>query len=430
MCPSSSWQNSIGNNRGLIPKELTGAKWPQTVLLPRAARMANRIVLGELGGIALEANPERSYASAAVELTFLEKEFLRTGDLDRAGHTAVALAECLRRTGNAPGAEEMRKNALGFFYETRNIRGLAWTEWNIGTDCRQRGLYDEAKRHLVRSYGQAFEAGDFLCAIYALAGIAETSRIQGDYGRALAEHVYVLRQFRSLRDPRGIVWAYEGIGQIHRNRGRLSMALHCFEQARRIAFESGDIRGLGWAAKGLGDVRSLLGQRAEGLADLRLSLEIFRSSGAQVALAYSQKTLGDALLRAGRIDDAATQYLGANRLFLSGNDERGIAYVLVGMGDLHGKLGLSETSASLYEIAAEIFLQHRVAYGLNQCAQRLSRAHLQWIYRRCKGQWKVGRFMIERLPRLLAKELVGDLKGLFPSSALPSYVLTGHVPPE
>ncbi|HSK80419.1 MAG TPA: hypothetical protein VLQ45_28460, partial [Thermoanaerobaculia bacterium] len=100
--------------------------------------MKQRIILGEFAGVELEGNPERSYLRSAEELTSLEKEYLRQGDIEKAAQAAQALAECLRRVGDLQGAEDHSKRALLFYKETHNLGGVAWTEWHTGTALRQR----------------------------------------------------------------------------------------------------------------------------------------------------------------------------------------------------------------------------------------------------------------------------------------------------
>ena len=139
------------------------------------------------------------------------------------------------------------------------MRGLAWTYWATGNHFRQSSNYLLADENLKLALDLAKQARDSRCYVYALAGIAENSRIRGEYSIALAQHYRALGWFRRLEDARGVVWALEGIAQMYKNKGNYGIASRLFRYSASLARMSGDLRGLGYALKGLGESTFLAG---------------------------------------------------------------------------------------------------------------------------------------------------------------------------
>jgi tetratricopeptide (TPR) repeat protein len=321
-----------------------------------------KIELVEFKGIDLDSNPEKSYKEAKYQLAEEKRNSLNRGDINGAGEASKGLSECYRRLGQRTLAEHERSTAHELFSETKNVDGIGWVQWLRANAKRQDGQYTEAIRILTKTIRQGTGVIPVKLIAYCLAGIAETTRIQGNYKISIPQHRKVLRLFEKLQDYRGVVWAYEGIAQMKKNMCRLKEAHSLFDQARQIASETGDIRGLGYAFKGLGEVRGMLGWQEPSVRDLMTALTIFTGSSSRIAEAYTRKTFGDCLVNFSNFEEATRQYQKASEIFRELEHLRG-----AGIGNLHATLGMKMKAWGFYSLADKIFKSQRLTYGIGLC---------------------------------------------------------------
>jgi tetratricopeptide (TPR) repeat protein len=152
-------------------------------------------------------------------------------DIDSIGYSSKASAECYRRLGLIDNAIEEYTLALSCFKETQNIKGKAWTKWAYANLLRQQTSYYDSITELMKAYFLANSIGDIHCCAYSVAGIAEGTRIIGNYSLSFSQHLYALALFKKLKDYRGIVWRYEGIAQMYKNCGSIKRSFDFFKTA-------------------------------------------------------------------------------------------------------------------------------------------------------------------------------------------------------
>jgi tetratricopeptide (TPR) repeat protein len=184
---------------------------------------------------------------------------------------------------------------------------------------------------------------------YALAGLAETGRIQGDFAGTLALHEQLLAEARAHGEPRHTVWALEGIAQIHRHNGDHEAALAMFAEALSIAEDADDRRGRAWALRGIADLMSLRGDPEQALELLTDAAETCREMRLDSALAYNHKMRGNVLYRAGRYAEAERVYRETIAEFTAIQERRGEALARLGLVKSRARQG-----APIADVDAEL----------------------------------------------------------------------------
>ena len=261
-------------------------------------------------------------------------------------------------------SRESLENARYSHNLSGDLRGLAWTYWATGNHFRQSSNYLLADENLKLALDLAKQARDSRCYVYALAGIAENSRIRGEYSIALAQHYRALGWFRRLEDARGVVWALEGIAQMYKNKGNYGIASRLFRYSASLARMSGDLRGLGYALKGLGESTFLAGDPG-GLSLVSEAACHFRAMGFAAGALFAEKTLAD-LVSAKNVELASELYAQAAAGFARIQYFRGAAYAHVGLARTLIQLQRQEEAEILLINAQRFFRDQRIQYGMSQ----------------------------------------------------------------
>ncbi|MCX5322819.1 tetratricopeptide repeat protein [Streptomyces sp. NBC_00120] len=260
------------------------------------------------------------------------------GPLERA-RAALALAEANRRLGRVREAGDAWRGSYRSARTAGHTGAMAWALWSGGTLARQCGSLRLARRLLGHAVTLAAGSDDRLAHGYALAGLAETGRIQGDYAAVAALHEELLEQGRAHGEPRHMVWAMSGIAQMHRNTGDHAKALELFEESVRVATEADDARGRAWSLRGVADVLSVRGEPDRALALLSEAEGICRAMDLASALAYNHKMRANVLYRDGRYEAARDTYASTLAEFRALHEPRGVALCRLGLVKSRSRLG-------------------------------------------------------------------------------------------
>ncbi|MEW2393800.1 tetratricopeptide repeat protein [Streptomyces venezuelae] len=299
---------------------------------------------GELGSeLSVNSSYEDVRASAGRALS-------RAGGAAERARAALALAEASRRLGRVDDAGAAWRQSYRSARAAGDAGAMAWALWSGGTLARQCGALRLARRLLAHSVELASGSDDRLAHGYALAGLAETGRIQGDYAAVAALHEELLEQGRARGEARHMVWAMTGIAQMHRNRGDHAKALELFEESVRIATDADDARGRAWSLRGVADVLSLRGDPDRALELLSEAETVCRAMDLASALAYNHKMRGNVLYRAGRYEAARETYAVALDEFTAMREPRGAALSRLGLAKCRARLG-RDREATLAELA-------------------------------------------------------------------------------
>ncbi|MEX2974520.1 tetratricopeptide repeat protein [Streptomyces sp. C184] len=258
--------------------------------------------------------------------------------LDRA-RAALAVAEANRRLGRVSEAGHAWRESYRSARTAGDPGAMAWALWSGGTLARQCGTLPLARRLLAHAVALAEGSGDRLAHGYALAGLAETGRIQGDYAAVADLHEQLLEQGRKHGEARHMVWAMSGIAQMHRNTGDYDKALELFEESARIAADADDARGRAWSLRGVADVLSVQGETDRALTLLSEAEAICRTMDLASALAYNHKMRANVFFRAGRYVSARETYSLALREFSEMQEPRGVALSRLGLVKSRARLG-------------------------------------------------------------------------------------------
>jgi tetratricopeptide (TPR) repeat protein len=271
--------------------------------------------------------PEYQGALAALSVNTSLEEVLDTARR----HQSAANDPVERARAALAVAERAWRLSYRSAREAQDAAGMAWALWSGGTLARQRGRFPFARRWLRLAASFAERGRDRVARGYALAGLAETGRVQGDFAGTLALHEQLLAEARAHGEPRHIVWALEGVAQIHRHDGDHDGALAMFTEALAIAEAADDQRGRAWALRGIADLTSVRGdpERAlELLADAELTCREMRLDS---ALAYNHKMRGNVLYRAARHAEAERVYRDTIAEFTAIDERRGEALARLGL---------------------------------------------------------------------------------------------------
>lgn len=291
---------------------------------------------GALGALSVNSSLADVLARATAQLRTAERE----GTPREAARSMLAIAEAHRRLGNTADAQRSWKASYRTARAAGDSAAMAWAAWSGGTLARQCGAMPLARRLLALAAELGERGGDVLARGYALAGLAETGRIQGDYAAVDALHEQLLAEARERGEARHTVWALEGLAQMRRNTGDHDAALAMFEEAAEIAGQADDRRGRAWALRGVADVVSVRdGDTERALRLLDEAAELCRAMHLASALAYNRKMRGNVLYRAGRWTEAHRAYRQARAEFRSMGERRGEALSRLGLVKTQARLG-------------------------------------------------------------------------------------------
>ena len=320
-------------------------------------------IIQEFKNIDVGIDTKPSYAVLLDESASAKKIARIQGQTNTAGYACIGMAESYRRLGKICNASVQHRDALEHFIETKNNSGLAWAYWNGANISRQKGDYLESIKKLRKSIYFSKISSELDCEHYAVAGLAECTRILGDYKISYLQHLYAYNLFLSIRDYRGVVWAYEGIAQILKNSGQIDKAMRLFAEAITISYKIADFRGLGYAFKCFGECCALRGKLAESLFYLQRGELVFRDIHHKIGLAYTLKATADVFRDYFQYDEAQAKYDEAEKLFAEIEDNRGLAYVDASKGILSLKNANYEAASICFTRSMRIFEQMNVVYG-------------------------------------------------------------------
>jgi len=326
----------------------------------------NLIQVAEFEGAGIDISSALDYNLALGEFNLAKEKAIQSGDLQKAGNASKSLAECYRRTGLLDSAKAEYEKAVILFTEINDISGILWTKWAKANFLRQTCDYYESDKILNEIIGQLIKNKDIKGVCYALSGIAENTRIRGDYKLALSQHFYILKLYEQQKDYRGIVWAKEGIAQIYKNQKNHHAAYQLFDFCIQIAEFSMDIRGLGYAYKGAGESIGYMGQKIKSLLLLEKSIQTFKKINFVTGEAYALKSMGDIELYYRSYISSHLYYLNSLQLFEQYKDFRGKAYVKKGLGDYFALTGNKDEALNNYLFAKSVFQEKNIKYGLRE----------------------------------------------------------------
>jgi non-specific serine/threonine protein kinase len=172
--------------------------------------------------------------------------------------------------------------------------------------------YGPAATQLEAGLTLARQADDKLAAVFALVGLGDLTRLQGDLERAAAQYQEALVIAPELGDARGMSSAHalQGLGAIASARGDWAQAAARFEEALALCREQGDRSFVAYCLRSLG--RMALRQRdlEQAAVRLREALGLFRAVGDQVHVAKTLEELAMTATASGQAELAA-RLLGA-----------------------------------------------------------------------------------------------------------------------
>lgn len=187
----------------------------------------------------------------------------------------------------------------------------------------------------------------------ALSTLGASSRILGNYDKALAYYLESLHIRDSLKDLHAISHIYNNIGVIYRTQGMMDKAEEYFLKSLAIKQQFNDKAGIATAYNNLGEV--LLGKEQENHIDKAIdyfqqALQLREKLGDKRAIGVSLNSLGDAYCR-------------------KGNSEKAMSYLEKAL-EIRKKIGDTEGLCVTYYDMADCFARNQQLATANLYAQK------------------------------------------------------------
>jgi eukaryotic-like serine/threonine-protein kinase len=250
--------------------------------------------------------------------------------------------------GDVPAAD------LGRHWEEAGERARAMAHYLTGArDVRSRYAHGESIR-LYRAYlGLADEPTAE--SIAARNELANTLRIFGRAGEALAEHERALEDARAIGDRLAESDSLDGLGRVVYLTGRLDDSRALYEQALAIAREVGDAQREAAGLGGMAIIRSTEGAFEEACRLYERALALYRALGDRSGEGITLRNLATALVARGHVDEGSEAYEHALAIAGDLGNRHAEGLALCGLADArHGQGRLEEARTLLERAVAAI----------------------------------------------------------------------------
>jgi predicted ATPase len=210
------------------------------------------------------------------------------------------------------------------------MAGSLWRFWEIT------GLISEGRTWLELALAKNPAASPYLRA-NGLRGLANLTRNQGDYTKAMEYHRQSLALFRALDLKMGIARELNDLGEIEWLLGNYEQAVDLHTKSLKLRREINDTEGIAVSLEHLGNIARDQGQYRNARVLLENSLRLFRQSG-------DKRFIGNALKSLGMVQSVQSEYSLA------------ISYYEEALGSYHeinDKLGISNTLNLMGEVAKD-----------------------------------------------------------------------------
>ncbi len=203
---------------------------------------------------------------------------------------SLRLGELYQIIGRVHAGTRVLQQALIWFEQHGDLPGLAWTHFQLGSNCCQAGLLEVAHTHIDYARKLFEGVGDLygIASCLTAAAVTQLRAVRLDDGLALIEAAE--RIFRDELPERGV-----DLGYTLYHRATLLLALGhdeaataALDEALRLADGSGRSRLRAIALAQLGVIRLRAGQCDEAEADLVNALRLAEEVGDPVALSWGQ----------------------------------------------------------------------------------------------------------------------------------------------
>ena len=230
------------------------------------------------------------------------------GDKSLIAKSLSLLALFYMITGEGEESMDLSLQAIDYFEELKDERGIADTKYNIAglhykTDNFHAGLI-----YLIDCLNIYRKFEDHHNQARVLKSIGTIYEFFGDRRSAIEHYEKSVQEARISGDINIESNAYNPLSGIYLNQGKIKQSMEMIEKSIQMKQESGDTRGLAFALYGRGKIYTKTKEFEKAEIDLKESIDIHVRMGEKIGLGMSYHKLGFLYMEMG-LNDLAKQTL-------------------------------------------------------------------------------------------------------------------------
>jgi len=183
------------------------------------------------------------------------------------------------RQGDFASALQLNQESLAFGREQGDQPYIAVSLNGLGVTQSLLGKHSAAKETCAAAFRAWEELDEPGAAARVLSNLADISKAEGDYARALSLHEQAFSRFHALDDRAGMAWSLNHQGDVLRAQGDIPAARRIYEQGLEIFRDQNDGPGVASSLLDLGRVAFEEGAHVSAHALFAESLRISRDLG-------------------------------------------------------------------------------------------------------------------------------------------------------
>lgn len=193
-------------------------------------------------------------------------------------------------------ALEYSSNALRYFEERQNQKGIADAKYNIGSIYYRTNNYHQALLLLVDSLNIYRHLGDHYNQARTLKSMGTVYELFADSGKAVESYEKSIDAARAINDLSLESNALNPLSAIYFKQGKHVKALETIERSVELKIKTNDQRGLAFALYGRGKIYSKMGDQPKAIADLEETCRLLQLAGDQLGMGMAYNKLGFAYM--------------------------------------------------------------------------------------------------------------------------------------
>ncbi len=237
-------------------------------------------------------------------------------------------------------AEKCYEDALGFFKDSKDLRGEGKICNNLGIIAEERMEYVQAEEYYKRAREILHEMADTTRQgredeVVLLGNIGHLFEVQAEIDSALYSYRASMVLSREIEYAAGEGNALHNIGNIYQRSLQYDSALVCYEQSRAIFEQEGHAKGIADNLRELGATERKRGQYGNAIAFLEQALDLFETMEADGVVRGKVGTLnalGLVYQEIGKYRKAVEYFSHAVNWYRATHDSVGLALALENLG--------------------------------------------------------------------------------------------------
>jgi predicted ATPase/tetratricopeptide (TPR) repeat protein/tRNA A-37 threonylcarbamoyl transferase component Bud32 len=208
------------------------------------------------------------------------------------------------RQGDFASALQLNQESLAFGRQQGDRPYIAVSLNGLGVTQSLLGKHSAAKESCALAFRAWEDLDEPGAAARVLSNLADISKAEGDYARALSLHEQAFSRFHALDDRAGMAWSLNHQGDVLRAQGEILAARRIYEQGLEIFRDQNDGPGVASSLLDLGRLASEEGAHVSAHALFSESLRISRALGRKWDVAGVLEELARLAARQGRWERA------------------------------------------------------------------------------------------------------------------------------